>query len=79
MKSVLREDKEGAKPCVLFELLEARQTTLIGTVVTICKEPCDPSIPNAKSTPCQPRATIGEKNKCHFSQPNLHTNPHTME
>lgn len=56
----------GKALCFIWTMLEARKTTLIGTIVTICKEPCDQPIPNAKSTPCQPTATRGEKNKCHF-------------
>lgn len=56
-------------------MLEASETTLIGKIVTICKEPRDQLIPNTKSTPCQPRVTIGEKKQMSFSQPNLHANP----
>lgn len=50
----------------IWVMLEASKSTLILTIVTICKEPRDQFIPNAKSTPCQPRAMTGEKNKYHF-------------
>lgn len=59
-------DEERAKPCVSPELCWRQEKLLESTMVTICKEPCDLPIPNAKSTPCQPRASRAEKNKCHF-------------
>lgn len=64
--SFTRRQWGGKAVCFIWTVLEGRKTTLIGTVVTICKEPCDQPIPTAKSTPCQSRTTIAEKNKCHF-------------
>lgn len=72
-----RRQGGGKALCFILVMLEARKSTLIRTIVTICKEPRDQLIPNAKSTPCQPRATTGEKNKYHFlSLTSIQTPPH---
>lgn len=71
-------NRRGGQSLVLSELCWRQEKLLESTIMTICKEPCDQPIPKAKSTPCQPRASIAQK-KMSFSQPNLHADPHTMK